>query len=254
MGRARQEARPVSRSGTGPSSEARQLAAELVRLSIGPLGTALADLGGMTVRSTGLVLRAPTDALETGAIETIRAYERIGLPLLGRCSEQAGWDILPTLVASRQPRFEHRADRIAAALTNVVHLEDHLWSLASARGGPSRQIPYAFRYQALEWLSMPDMQAAVGREALCLFCGIIFRRRGRPKGGPRCPSCAKQPPRARTGPDHAVAAAGKATWWLRCQTDGCPNRFVGPMQRLRCPDCTTSRISPRKRRPRRSSE
>ncbi|MGD0713105.1 MAG: hypothetical protein ABSB24_02825 [Gaiellaceae bacterium] len=227
-----------------PSKESCRLAAVLVVQSLKPLQQAFGNRGRRTLWD-GSVLQAPT---ETGD----GAGAGIGLPLLGTCSPDTLYAILAMLEARTLPRFDQIHDNLAVRLTHYLRVEDDLWKLAADRGGPSRQIPYAYRYAATEWLWNPDVHRYKDASAICLRCGLIFRPRRPPKAGaPRCPNCAQERPEARRWPDHAIAPAGRGTWWLRClaQDTDCLGAFIGFAQRKRCAKCRSSSTTPSKRHP-----
>jgi hypothetical protein len=227
-----------------PTRESSELAMRLAAESLEPLGRALSALGGLRF-GNGWQTRQTLEPLEGAG--------SIGLPLLGACSDDAMTALSRMRVASRIDRFAQVRESLEVRLTRFLAIEDLLWDLSAERGGPTRPIPYGYRYRAIEWLWCPQAHRHEGAVALCLRCGAVFMpRRPVTALAPLCSHCAKESPRARRPPPHAIEPAERGTWWLRCAANECGNRFVGRAQARWCPPCRSSRITPRRRMLRRA--
>lgn len=225
---------PVAR----PSADAWRLAYELALSSIEPLALALDELGPLTV-GNGWQLKPPHELPK----------ETLGLPLLAATSTDAVYALTTMQVARTRPSFAPLNANFAVRLSELIAAEDLLWSLAARQGGRSGRIPYAYRFQALEWFWTPSPGPnELDLVTVCLRCGALMVPRRRIASPPRCGACADE--RNRAWPSHAIAPAEQGTWWLRCLTEGCRRPpFEARRDRLRCPSCTSSKTTPSKRRP-----
>jgi hypothetical protein len=156
------------------------------------------------------------------------------------------------IVARCTATLTSRHDFFAQELGAVIALEHYLWEKAEAD-----RIPYWIAFQALEWLSAPRVLVAqngrpyetVPAEMLCLRCGALVIPQRTTKRTPTCNHCAKEDPRARLWPNHAIMPNRRGTWWLRCQAQGCARVFDGRRHALRCPLCKPAAVAASRRRP-----
>lgn len=230
---------PIAR----PSPESAKLACRLAEQSVEPLRRA--DLH-FTVDNGWRI--EPPQVVEPANL-------RLPLPLLfsSSCDALEGaWKILVARHAAN--RFFQLHASFDERLPHLLAAEAHLWEVASAHGGPSPSIPYAYRVQALEWFGQTEIDAdgspqrARGSVSVCIRCGWVLAGSRASSLPPRCIRCAKEPPRARTWPTHAIAPAERGTWWLACQRPPCSMAFVGRAQARYCPAHRTARLTPSKRR------
>jgi hypothetical protein len=225
-----------------PLPEAWRLAELLAQDSLGPLQDALRDLGGMTVVGTRWSVRPPRDELPPEAT--------LGLPLLFASSDATVEAVTKMQVARQLDKFTQIRENLSLRLSELIVEEHRLWDLASAYGGPSPRIPYAFAFRAFEWFWAPRVHAGgVPTPTVCLRCGSLMVPRRVIASPPRCAACAKESPAARVWPAHALSPAERGTWWLRCQAKNCANAFVAHAQARRCADCRSSSTTPSQRRP-----
>jgi hypothetical protein len=236
-----------------PSQDAIDLAYWLAGLSLAPLRDAIEAKGG---RGFGLGRQWWLDAPATDLLPAQTVY---GVPLLAACSpesvpaEHNALSFAACWLAVRAlPRFAQVRLDFEARLTRLLAVEHALWQLAAAHGGPSDRIPYALRFRALGWFWAPEAHnPALDGCALCLRCGELIPPAvtGRPRRAspPRCTHCAKDPPSARTWPDHAIAPDGHGTWWLHCQAGSCDGFFVGGRNQFFCEEHDSSRLTASKR-------
>jgi hypothetical protein len=224
-----------------PTPGAWQLGAELAAESLEPLARAL-ERTGLTAIGEGWRVDAPTELTSETA--------SMGVPLLGSCSTDALYVASRLRQGAELPGFTPLHEDFRVRLARFPSYEALLWDLAAAEGGPSHRVPYAFAFYALEWFWDPEVHALDRIEIPCLRCGrpINPRRPLKLTAAPRCPHCAKESPKARTSPAHALAPDGRGRWWLLCRAEGCSNAFVGRADQLRCPHCRSSRTTPHKRK------
>jgi hypothetical protein len=224
-----------------PTRKAWRLGEGLARDSLEPLSKALGLLGGSLTVGIRWRVQPPSE---------LPQYATIGLPLLAASSPDAMEAATKMLVARALPPFEPIRDELEVRLAELIAVEDTLWQFAAEQGGPSGRIPYAFAFRALEWFWSPKVHAGGLRSpTTCLRCGAFMLPRGRIGGLPLCAHCTKNSRARRQWPDHAIAPAGRGTWWLACLAEDCSNAFVGQANFLRCPNCRLSRVSPSKRKP-----
>jgi hypothetical protein len=226
---------------SSPSSDSGTQAAIQAAQSIGPLTTALAALGALTF-GAGWTTHKPMSETPEGA--------GIGLPLLGMCSTESVVAATSMLVARQLPKFAPVHTSLDVRLTHFLGFESLLWDLSAEYGGPTPRLPFAYRYRAIEWFWSPDTHRHRDAVAICLRCGDQYHPHRPPKADsePRCPWCAKEPPKARRWPKHAVAPAERGTWWLRCQAPDCATPFRGRAQARHCRECSTAGTTPSQRR------
>lgn len=242
-----------------PSTEAVDLAYSFARLSLRPLAEAI-EAGGGQATALGVFSLVPPDFSETrDGVPRLPDETPYGIPLLAACSP----DSVPPernvlfhasrwLVARQYGQFE-QVD-FPARLTRLLAIEAELWKLASAYGGPSDRLPYAFRVRALGWFWTRQAHApGAGGCGLCIRCGGLIppvaTGRPRTKTEPRCPTCAKDRPAARAWPDRAIAPDGVGSWWLHCSVQSCDRWFSAKRNRLRCDEHDSSRLTVSKRAP-----
>jgi hypothetical protein len=229
-----------------PSREADLLADALVRRAFEALRRAfdarrpIVSFRTISKNAPGqLAVRQPTGA-ELPA-EPQRHASMVGLPL--------SLSILPAIQEAAELILIRRLepwDRQAQASElgwELVRQENSLWRLASLYGsGTGSTMPYACRVRALRWWWEP----ALSRDALCLRCGcdIVYRRKRRLDGLALCGLCLK---RRQLELPHAIAPAGRGTWWITCQAVGCSIAFVARAHARYCPDHKASSLTPSRR-------
>jgi hypothetical protein len=183
-------------------------------------------------------------------------------PLITDCLSGRAGNLLIVLLAYRYTptiaRFPFKtgckvdlfADDIREALARranaLLLLESNLWYLASL-GGFNGVAPYAVRYD----LARHMWDANQPGHVLCLRCGshVHYRRLARPgvQRHGRCRPCSRGAPDA--WPAHATEPETQGLWWLRCQTEGCSQPFIGRADQLRCTQCRLDRNAATRRRP-----
>lgn len=226
--------RPVQ--GRRPTEKAWQLAEAL-------LADAL-PRAGQSLRSLGLETLGPfTIDPEPHTPNEARA---LGFPILGALSAHACYVMSRVRVAHELVPFNPERRQLARNLSAILFWEHYLWHIAAAeQGAIAKEIPYAYRYRALGWLWHPDAHHAQRAYTLCLRCGALLERKKRPSDNPSCSHCAKNPGK---WPEHAIAPAGRGTWWLTCQHPGPAHIFLGRAQARHCDEHRASRMTPSKRR------
>ena len=192
---------------------------------------------------------SPLDSRESGegvAYETPvvveRALQRIGIPLVLACCPQLVGRLAYQVAGHAVLQGKPDHPLLAAQLSQTFVAEYDLWM----RAGYAR-IPYSFAYWALQHIR--KARAKPGHASLCVRCGdpLLYYTRKRAVAAQRCRRCAKEPPAARTWPEHAVMPHTHATWWLKCQAAGCTSVFCGRRQAQRCPAHRSARLTPRRR-------
>jgi hypothetical protein len=234
-----------------PSSEADDLAFELASRALDPLRRAavardlFATVNVFDIdegKRFNASLRADLEVsqIDPGAFT-------LGLPLLGSICPSVLEVALERLIPMRL-RPQERPNRPARAdlAFHLVMTEADLWAIATRHGFPWSAMPYATRVRALRWWWEPR-PGREKRPALCVRCGeLMFTRALRSRSpAPLCDRCVKSPSLERRG---AIAPAGRGTWWLWCQAEGCSNAFEGRAQARCCPRHRSSRLSPSRRR------
>jgi hypothetical protein len=172
----------------------------------------------------------------------------IGLPLLGALAPTALHAATRLIFASRLPKPPKDRPRLLAVLTEILLEEIDLWRTAAAAGAQSRQIPYTYRRLLIEWFWNPAAHQARTAYCLCLRCGTPLHTHGHYRTGqhePRCTPCMKEADRS--WPDHALAPAGRGTWWLRCSRDNCAAVFEGQRNRRLCDRHQLRKVTPSQR-------
>jgi len=222
---------------TPPSREARELALRLVERSIPPLQQ-LVTWEWYRPRPDYPIKPCP-EKLEEIDSRLLSAALDVGLPLLYLFSPVAFAEAKASSPVTHMPNVERR-DELLSRLSIFIREEWFLWRLAGSLGGPSRAMPWAIRFAAIEWW-WPLREKQVSPWGLCLRCGEARVNWRRPRGEPRCPACAKEPPPARVWPQSAIAPASRGRWLFPCRA--CGNAFESRRDAVWCPDHKPSRTT-----------
>lgn len=180
----------------------------------------LATIGGMSVE--------PVDIDSELAL--------FGLPLLGSLAANGVREsLLRQLTAiGAEGGFAYKRS-FRRIVSGLLFRELDLWLWAKTLGAMADEMPYAYRYSAYAWLWSPEAHERQLAWGVCLRCGILLERRRRPSANAVCAHCANESQAARRWPNHTIAPAGRGTWWLECQREGCSQAFLGRANRHFCP-------------------
>jgi hypothetical protein len=245
-----------------PTREADDLAIRLAERSLGPLHRALIeepeyvpdvevwdvlDIDGAPAPRVRAARFRPT--AERMSESADRLGLTFGIPLLCSLEPEALPVIAEILLRRFAPGLRPERDLRRELGMRTVVQEAHLWDMAAKHGGPSPTLPFATRVRALRWWWEPEQDQKPGqrkdpRATLCVRCGSLEIARALRHGAPVCAHCRKD--RSLDRPE-AIAPAERGTWWLRCQTPGCSNAFVGRAQARHCAKHRSSRIAPSQR-------